>query len=116
MAPKHGLSGLDGQSAKRQNTGELPVSRSATPADTSVKVPFKVEYPKMNSAKKLLETSKELEGTVDFHISPFNAKLAQAKGELDQFYAITPHDEWESMKKYNNFISEWTLSWMCEES
>lgn len=108
MAPKHGLAGLqqEEQLAKRAKSSATPASRSATPADTNAKVPFKVEYPIMDSDKVLTGRQKELVEAADFQVSPFIAKGASKEGELDQYYTVTPTSEWEQMKKYNNFISK----------
>ena len=59
-----------------------------------------------NSKKKLTKKEQELVDNSEWQVSPFEAKGA-AEGELDQDYSVTPNKEWESMKKYNNFISEW---------
>ena len=109
MAPKHGLSSLREEEslAKRAKSSETPVSRSATPADLTGKVPFKLHYPVLNSKKKLTKKEKELADNSEWQVSPFEAKGATKKGELDQYYTVTPNKEWEAMKKYNNFISEW---------
>ncbi|KAF8866459.1 hypothetical protein BDZ45DRAFT_272798 [Acephala macrosclerotiorum] len=105
MAPKHGLAGLQSeeQAAKRAKSSATPASRSATPADTSAKVPFKVEYPNMNTSSPT-HKQKQLIDAADFQVSPFTAKGASKEGELDQYYTVTPTTEWEDMKKYNNFI------------
>ena len=102
MAPKHGLPAEEGLVKRAKNSA---TSRSATPADTSAKVPFKVEYPNMNTGGTLSPKQKALADIAELQISPFVAKGAKAEGELDQYYAVTPHQEWDSMKKYNNFIS-----------
>jgi hypothetical protein len=109
MAPKHGLSSLREEEtlAKRTKSSETPASRSATPAENLGKVPFKLHYPEKNSRKKLSKKEQELVDKAEYQISPFDAKGAVKEGELDQYYAVTPIIEWESMKKYNNFISEW---------
>ncbi|KAH7417119.1 hypothetical protein BKA64DRAFT_636499 [Cadophora sp. MPI-SDFR-AT-0126] len=101
MAPKHGLPTEEGLVKRAKNS---TTSRSATPADTSAKVPFKVEYPIMNSGGTLSPKQKALADIAELQISPFMAKGARVERELDQYYAVTPHQEWESMKKYNNFI------------
>lgn len=103
MAPKHGLQAEE-TAVKRAKTSTT--SRSATPADTSAKVPFKVEYPVMKSSGTPNQKQKALVDISELQVSPFTAKGAREKGELDQHYAVTPHGEWESMKKYNNFISK----------
>ena len=109
MAPKHGLSALQAeeQLSKRVKNSETPGSRSATPADQTGKVPFEVKYPIMNSKKKLTRKEQELVDNADFQISPFISQYPVKDGELDQHYTIMPFEEWDSMKKYNNFISEW---------
>jgi hypothetical protein len=108
MAPKHGLAALQAEekSAKRVKNSETPASRSATPADITGKVPFTVHYPQMNSKRKLSKKEQELVNHAEFQESPFVAKGAAKKGELDQHYTVTPFKEWDAMKKYNNFISE----------
>jgi hypothetical protein len=107
MAPKHGLSGLQAEEtlAKRVKNSETPASRSATPADLTGKVPFTVQYPQMNSKRKLAKKEQELVDLAEHQISPFIAKGATRAGELDQYYTVTPTKEWAAMKKYNNFIS-----------
>jgi hypothetical protein len=109
MAPKHGLSALQAeeQLAKRAKNSETPGSRSATPADQTGKVPFEVKYPVMNSKKKLTRKEQELVDNADFQVSPFISQYPAKDGELDQHYTVVPSEEWDSMKKYNNFISEW---------
>ncbi|PVH88401.1 hypothetical protein DL98DRAFT_197592 [Cadophora sp. DSE1049] len=101
MAPKHGLPAEEGLVKRAKNS---TTSRSATPADTSAKVPFKVEYPIMNIGATLSPKQKALADIAELQTSPFIAKGARVQGELDQYYAVTPHQEWDSMKKYNNFI------------
>jgi len=109
MAPKHGLATFpqgDEQLAKRAKSSATPASRSATPADPSAKPPFEVRYPVMNSTKKLSQKEQELVDNAEYQVSPFIAKGTSKEGELDQYYSVTPAKEWDSMKKYNNFISE----------
>ena len=108
MAPKHGLSALQAeeQLAKRAKNSETPGSRSATPADQTGKVPFEVKYPPMTTKKKLSKKEQELVDNAEYQVSPFVAQGASREGELDQYYTVAPSDEWDSMKKYNNFISE----------
>jgi hypothetical protein len=99
MAPKHSLAGLkedEQQLAKRAKSSETPASRSATPADPGAK----------NNKEQEHEAEEKWKATRDWQVSPFLAKGASKEHELDQFYAVTPTKEWESMKKYNNFISE----------
>jgi hypothetical protein len=109
MAPKHGLSALQAEEtlAKRVKNSSTPASRSATPAELSGRVPFAVQYPPMDTKRKLTKKEQELVDHAEFQTSPFVAKGASKKGELDQYYTVTPSDEWEAMKKYNNFISEY---------
>lgn len=109
MAPKHGLSALQAEEtlAKRVKNSSTPASRSATPAEMTARVPFTVQYPPAGETKrKLSKKEQELADNSEFQISPFVAKGASKKGELDQYYTVTPNAEWEAMKKYNNFISE----------
>ena len=106
MAPKHRLSAqLEETSAKRPTT---PASRSATPAEIAARVPFSVQYPPADTKRKLSQKEQELVDHAEFQTSPFIAKGTSKKGELDQYYAVTPSAEWESMKGYSNFISEYT--------
>jgi hypothetical protein len=110
MAPKHGLASFQAaeeQAAKRAKSSATPASRSATPADPGAKVPFVVKYPKMNDSKKRTPEDEELAAHAEWQVSPFEAKGALREGELDQHFTVVPTSEWESMKKYNNFISEW---------
>ena len=108
MAPKHGLSALQAeeQSAKRAKSSATPASRSATPADQSGKVPFVIKYPPMNLAKKPSKKEQAVVDDSEFMESPFVAQGASKPGELDQNYTVVPSAEWNSMKRYNNFISE----------
>lgn len=109
MAPKHGLSALQAEEtlAKRVKNSSTPASRSATPAEMTARVPFTVQYPPAADTKrKLSKKEQELADNSEFQVSPFVAKGASKKGELDQYYTVTPNAEWEAMKKYNNFISE----------
>ena len=112
MAPKHGLSALQAeqQQVKRAKNSETTGSRSATPVDQTSKVPFEVKYPSMNTKRKLSKREQELVDNADHQASPFIAQDAARAGELDQYYTIVPSEEWGSMKKYNNFISE--LRWL----
>lgn len=105
MAPKRGLAGsqADEQPTKRPKSS---ASRSATPADPSPKMPFKVEYPAANTSRTLTQAQKHLLSNAEFQVSPFKAKGAKREGEMDQSYIVTPHNEWQSMKKYTNFISK----------
>jgi hypothetical protein len=104
MAPKHGLAGSQGD-AKRTKSSQT--SRSATPAEQQgTKVPFEVEYPIMDKNKKRSARDEELAEHAEYQVSPFVAKGALKEGELDQYYTVTPTEEWNSMKKYNNFISK----------
>jgi hypothetical protein len=110
MAPKHGLVGAQGD-AKRSKSSQP--SRSATPAEQQgTKVPFEVEYPNMDTKNKGSDHDEELAAHAEFQVSPFVAKGALKDGELDQYYTVTPIEEWNSMKKYNNFISE-SQAWKC---
>lgn len=113
MAPKHGLGGSqpENPTAKRVKSSETPASRSATPADVTGKVPFQVHYPVMDTKRKLSSKEQELISKAELQESPFIAKGASKKGELDQYYTVIPSKEWAEMKKYNNFISE---SNMCD--
>lgn len=112
MPQKHGLGALQAEEtlAKRMKNSSTPASRSATPAEITAKVPFTVQYPPaQDSKRKLSKKEQELVNHAEFQVSPFVAKGASKKGELDQNYTVTPTAEWESMKKYNNFISEWNM-------
>ncbi|CZS94519.1 uncharacterized protein RAG0_04464 [Rhynchosporium agropyri] len=101
MAPKHGTKTEERlvKRAKKSTT-----SRSETPLDHGANFPFKVEYPIMKIDGSIRLEQKAMMDMAEFQVSPFIAKGARAKGELDQYYTVTPHDEWERMKKYNNFI------------
>jgi hypothetical protein len=116
MAPKHGLASFQAaeeQLAKRAKSSATPASRSATPADIGAKVPFAVKYPKMDDNKKRTPEEEELVVHAEWQVSPFEAKGALREGELDQHFTVVPFSEWESMKKYNNFISEWIDLRIC---
>jgi hypothetical protein len=108
MAPKHGIgaSQVEETLAKRVKNSSTPASRSTTPAVITSRVPFSVQYPPTSTKRRLNEKDQELVDHAEFQTSPFVAKGASNKGELDQYYTVTPSDEWESMKKYANFISE----------
>jgi hypothetical protein len=106
MAPKHGLS-TEEIVAKRVKNSPSLVSRSATPAEITARVPFAVEHPPLDTKRKPSKKKPELVGHAELHISPFEAKGALRKGELNQYYTVTPGEEWEAMKKYDNFIGEW---------
>jgi len=71
-----------------------------------------VVYPRVpgpDDDVKLSQKEQKLVDAAEFQISPFQAKGANKPAEMDQYYAVTPTDEWESMKKYNNFISKTVL-------
>jgi hypothetical protein len=109
MAPKHGLAYIkeEEQLAKRAKGSATPASRSATPADTNPV--FSIVYPTMPALDEDIKRTQEEQDMIDaakFQISPFDASGANKPGELDQYYVVTPTREWESMKKYNNFISK----------
>ncbi len=107
MAPKHGLTGIkeeEEQIAKRPKSTQT--SRSSTPAAELAKPPFQVEYPDLESKKARSKYARELADAAEFMESPFIANGREEDGELDQYYTVTPVEEWNSMKKYNNFISE----------
>lgn len=108
MAPKHGLgaSHAGDPTAKRVKSSETPASRSATPADTTSRVPFQVHYPSMKQERKRSKKESELAKHAELQESPFIPKRALKRGELDQHYTVTPTKEWVEMKKYNNFISK----------
>lgn len=108
MGRKHGLGALQAEEAlaKRVKKSSTPASRSATPAELSGKVPFTVQYPQMDSKRKLTNKEQDLVDHAKFQTSPFVATGVSKKGDLDQYYTVTPSEEWEAMKKYNNFISE----------
>jgi hypothetical protein len=117
MAPKHGLASFkseEEQLAKRAKSSATPASRSATPADPGAKVPFEVRYPSMDNTKNKTEEEEELVAQAEWQVSPFEAKGALREGELDQHFTVVPHHEWETMKKYNNFISEWMDRWIAD--
>jgi hypothetical protein len=108
MAPKHGLGGSQAENpnAKRVKSSETPASRSATPADITGKIPFQVHYPLIDTKRKLSTKEQELVSKAELQESPFIARGASKKGELDQHYTVSPSKEWAEMKKYNNFISK----------
>lgn len=103
MAPKRGLDGrqVEERSSKRVNSRSTSGSRSATPAG----IAFSVQYTPSDLQGR---PPKKKKGPVpgELQVSPFVAKGAPS-GELDQYYTVTPSAEWESMKKYNNFISKY---------
>ena len=109
MAHKHGLDGLrkeEEQLSKRAKSSATPASRSATPADPGAKVPFEVKYPKMDAKAVQRKEDAELVAQAEWQVSPFEAKGAIKEGELNQYFTVVPHAEWDGMKKYNNFISK----------
>ena len=68
-------------------------------------VPFTVHYPEVGATTPLDKAAQALVDTAEHQVSPFNAK-GESQNALDQHYAVTPFDKWDSMKKYNNFISK----------
>ena len=66
-------------------------------------VPFTVHYPEVGVTTPLDKAAQALVDTAEHQVSPFNAK-GESQNALDQHYAVTPFDKWDSMKKYNNFI------------
>jgi hypothetical protein len=60
----------------------------------------------MNSQRKVSKREQDLVDAAEFMESPFVAKGASREGDLNQHYTVVPFDEWNSMRKYNNFISE----------
>jgi hypothetical protein len=107
MPPKHSVGALkeEEQLAKRPKNSETPTTRSETPIDLSVRVPFEIRYPPMRK-KKLSRREQELVNHAEYTISPFIAKGALKRGELNQYYTVVPCREWESMRKYSNFVSK----------
>ncbi|KAG0650593.1 hypothetical protein D0Z07_2764 [Hyphodiscus hymeniophilus] len=107
MAPKRGIDPPEPEllSAKRAKSSATPNpdSRSATPLDQG-KIAFEVKYLELNTKKKLSKKERDLSDSADFMESPFVAQGASKPGELDQYYTVVPSEEWDSMKKYNNFI------------
>jgi len=102
MTPKNSLPDSQ-ETVKRGKFSQEP--RSETPAEEDVMdTPFEVEYPIMDPNKKRTEHEEKLAENAQFQVSPFVAKGASKAGDLDQYYTVTPTKEWESMKKYNNFI------------
>jgi hypothetical protein len=103
MTPKHGLEGLQAEErrTKRSNNRSTPDSRSVTPAG----IAFSVQYIPSDVQGR---PQKKKNGLVhlELQVSPFVAKGRFSDAELDQYYTITPSAEWESMKRYNNFISK----------
>jgi len=116
MAPKHGLASFkseEEQLAKRAKSSATPASRSATPADPGAKVPFEVKYPNVDDPDEdhpRTDAEEELVAHAEWQVSPFEAKGALREGELNQHFTVVPHHEWETMKKYNNFISRCIVS------
>ncbi|KAH8591904.1 hypothetical protein B0O99DRAFT_690203 [Bisporella sp. PMI_857] len=105
MVPKHGLSSTEDSLPKRLRSSETLASRSATPAEiNSTKPNFKVHYHLLDLNHKQPKTDKELGKHAKFLVSPF-AEGAKA-GELDQYFPVEPIQDWEIMKKYNNFVIE----------
>jgi hypothetical protein len=104
MAPKRGLQ----ETAERVKISSTPASRSATPAENTDRITFSVRYPPPpHKKRKLTKKEQDLVDYAKLQVSPFVAKGASKKRELDQYYTIVPSPEWEAMKKYNNFISRW---------
>jgi hypothetical protein len=106
MTPKHGLAGLQAEErrTKRSNSRSSPNSRSVTPTG----IAFSVQY--IPSGVKG-RPQKKNSGLVHLELqdSPFVAIGLSSDAELDQYYTITPSAEWESMKRYNNFINKLTI-------
>jgi hypothetical protein len=86
----------------KSSTSATSISRSATPTIPAGHVAFNVQYP---DAIKLEEKGKEVLKHAEFMVSPFKAKRANKKGELDTYFVVQPSSEWESMRKYTNFVS-----------
>ncbi|TAQ83683.1 hypothetical protein B7494_g7991 [Chlorociboria aeruginascens] len=103
MARKHARGSSlkeDENAAKRAKSSEAPTSRSgsATPADIALgNVPFSVRHPVKKNGHYTLSKKHE------FQASPFAIGAAE-DSPLDQNYMVTPWDEWNSMKRYNNFV------------
>jgi hypothetical protein len=98
MAPKRGLGG-EATLTKRMKARPTSPSRSATP----VGINFSVQYPPKPRNKGQRPANAQL------HVSPFLATYASKKGELNQYYLVTPSAEWGSMKVCKNFISKFKM-------
>jgi hypothetical protein len=103
MAPKHSLEGPQAEKrrTKRLNGRSTPDSRSVTPPG----IAFSVQYMSSDVKGRPLKKKKD-PVHAELQVSPFVTKGASSNGELDQYYTITPSADWESMKKYKNFISK----------
>lgn len=102
MAPKHSLEGPQAdEKRKKPFNSRTSDSRSLTPAGIS----FSVQYISSNVKGRRQKTKRDPVHT-ELQVSPFVTKSASSNGELDQYYTVTPHADWESMKSYKNFISK----------
>lgn len=104
MGIKHTLDGPQAEErlTKRANSRSTSDSRSDTPAG----IAFSVQYMPSDVKGRPPKKKKDLV-QAELQVSPFVAKGRSSNGELDQDYTISPSAEWESMKKYNNFISKY---------
>ena len=116
MAPKHGLKESSTPSRKRVKTESSEPSSMTSPALFQEAVPFEIKYPIMDPDKKAKESKQNSEWRkqAEEHLSPFKGFKAPEK-ELDQHYTVVPNAEWASMRKYNNFISGFSLIIGCSK-
>jgi hypothetical protein len=105
MAPKRGLRQLKDEDEQATKRAKAEEPRPATPVEASI--PFQIKYLDMSmKTGKRSKQEKDLWDQSDTMVSPFLTKYAGSKGELDQQYTVLPYEQWNAMKKYNNFISE----------
>jgi hypothetical protein len=93
---------------EKSSASETPVSRSVTPLVPLDPVAFDVLYPNPNKSGPREQALME---QAEFLVSPFEAKRATKKGELDLYFSVQPSSQWESMRKYNNFVSKFPTEW-----
>jgi hypothetical protein len=85
---------------EKSSTAATSVSRSATPSMPVSHVNFVVHYPDPKKTKDDV-----LMAQTEYLKMPFQAKRATKEDELDLYFSVQPYSEWESMKRYNNFVS-----------
>jgi hypothetical protein len=85
---------------EKSSTAATSVSRSATPSVPVGHVNFVVHYPHPDKPK-----DEALMKQAEFLRMPFKPKRTTKEDELDLWFSVQPFAEWESMKRYNNFVS-----------
>lgn len=73
---------------------------------------WEIKYIESHPNGKLSRAEEELKDAAVVQKSPFHAKN-QPEDALDTLHVVTPQLEWNSLRKYSNFISE-SLPLSCE--